>query len=116
MMTKQAVAEATYQRHLSSLQGWVGWFALVRDDRLGGVFPSYAAAAKAWMSMYGPVPALIRRIERTPKAVAVPADRPTDSAGRITSAVERDEPPQMTVALGWAFPAGRPSARSEYAA
>jgi hypothetical protein len=69
-------AEATYERILPELQLWVGCFALVRDSQLGGVFSNYDEAARAWMAMYGPVPALIRRIERLPTAIVGAADAP----------------------------------------
>ena len=80
MASNFTTAEETYRKNLPRLLAWAGWFALVRDEQLGGVFPTYAAAAEAWMSLYGPVPALIRRIRPVPEAVAT-AER-ASSAGR----------------------------------
>ena len=70
------LAEETYRRHLPGLRGWAGWFVLIRGDRLGGVFPTYADAATAWLAMYGPVPALIRRIDAAEVGVGHASDDP----------------------------------------
>ena len=115
-MTNQcSVAEATYRRHSRNLQQWVGWFALVRGDRLGGVFPTHAAAAAAWMAMYGPVPALIRRIERVGSTTAEPAVPPTSPA-RSPRVDRPPADPPLAVACNWALPAVGRGPRKDYAA
>ena len=105
MPTHQAQAEATYRKHLPNLQKWSGWFALVRGDRLGGVFPTHAAAAAAWMSMYGPVPALIRRIKPTETAAA-DASPPPATPAPIRPAQPTPRPVAGRLQLGLA--AGQP--------
>jgi hypothetical protein len=118
MPNNRAIAEATYERHLPNLRQWAGWFALVRGDQLGGVFPTYAAATAAWMAMYGPVPALIRRIEASTPGVAPEAAESVPSAGAVVGTVHKtlrrrpeatDGDHRFVVVCGWAFPFGRPA-------
>lgn len=120
MPNSHAEAEATFLRCLPELQEWVGWFALVRGARLGGIFPTHAAAASAWMSLYGPVPALIRRIGRLPARTAAAIVPPTADAMRT---VARDAlpassgpTPPMRVRCNWALPSDTRPPRTEYAA
>lgn len=116
MLTEQAQADATYQKHLTSLQGWVGWFALVRGDRLGGIFPTYEAAAAAWMDMYGPVPALIRRIELNQSDVDVAAGPVVETSRRrvdVETITPAEADARLAVAYSWAVAGGR---GQEYAA
>jgi hypothetical protein len=119
MRTEQARSEATYERHLGSLQGWVGWFALVRCDQLGGVFPTYEAAAAAWMSLYGPVPALIRRIERTSSiapSTATPAVNGNKPIRIVETIAPADADARLTVCSSWILGDGRRRDRQDYAA
>lgn len=92
-------ADETYARLLPSLQGWVGWFVVIRGDRMGGVFPTYLAAAHGWMALYGPVPALIRRVGRLPAAEAAnatAADRAATGPWVVPPAQ-----PQLAAAFKW---------------
>ncbi len=115
MQTQQAQAEATYVRFLPKLQNWVGWFALVRGDRLGGVFPTYTAATAAWMAMYGPVPALIRRIEPIASAAGTAVAPPPGRTGR-TEPTASEPRRSFSVACNWAVPTGRNRSQQDYAA
>ena len=121
-----AIAEATYERHLPNLRQWAGWFALVRGEQLGGVFPTYTAATTAWMAMYGPVPALIRRIEPltppVPGKTTEPVPSAGESAGEVVGPIHKTVRPRpgvggadhrFVVACGWAFPFGLPARTPE---
>ena len=120
MLRAHALAEQTYERHLPSLRQWAGWFVLIRGDRLGGVFRTYEAAATAWMSMYGPVPALIRRIDVAGQSVVTTAS-PAAPAGHTPPLKTADAPPiqaarPMDVVFNWGFPNGRTAPEKRYAA
>ena len=116
-------SEATYRRYLPSLQAWAGWFALVSGERLGGVFPDYAAAATAWMAMYGPVPALIRRIEPESSAASDGTAPVGDAAGTSSPTKAKDERygtrgigRPLPVSGNWGAPIGGRQKAREYAA
>ncbi len=112
MIERPGESEATYQKLLPDLQPWVGWFALVRGSQLGGIFSTHDTAARAWMAMYGPVPALIRRIERlrdaiptvvaAPTAVRATAQSPAEG-GRATRAEIAEAERPMAVSSSRAF-------------
>jgi hypothetical protein len=120
MLSEHSQAEVTYRRYLPDLQGWIGWFALVRGEKLGGVFPTHEAATAAWMAMYGPVPALIRRIERTSAVAAgtvVPAteeSKPSRAAIETITPAEADA--RLTVSNSWALADSRRRGQQDYAA
>ena len=117
MVCAQALAEATYQRYLGELQGWVGWFVLISGERLGGVFPTHEAAAAAWMSLYGPVPALIRRIERTSPLIPVaPAMKPDNARRYVETIAPADADARLAVSCAWAVPDARRKGSQDFAA
>ncbi len=117
MLSQQAQAEMTYQRHLADLQDWVGWFALIRGEKLGGIFPTYETAATAWMGLYGPVPALIRRIERNSSVATVTEPvQGMNPARYVQTITPADAEARLAVCSSWAVADGRRNGNQEYAA
>ena len=107
MKSTFAITEQEYRRRLPDLQMWVGWFVLIKGEQMGGVFPTYTAAAHAWMALYGPVPALIRRIERLAEEARPAASCPTAAVASPVppAADERGSGGAIVVVCNWAFPA-----------